>query len=97
MSALDWAAKLVEENGKELADSFLSAARNGDWRAADALMNRIYGKPEQAVVAQVAASPAVEVIRSMSLDEKLELLGRLRAGERVTLELPILEAVPPSR
>jgi hypothetical protein len=33
----------------------------------------------------------------MSLDEKLELLGRLREGELVTPELPILEAVPPSR
>ena len=33
MSALDWAAKLVEERGRELAESFLNAARNGDWRA----------------------------------------------------------------
>src|SRR4026207_572132 len=97
MSALDWAAKLVEENGRELAEAFLTAAKRGDWRAAEALMNRIYGKPEQAVVAHVAASPAVEVLRSMSLEEKLELLGRLRAGEPVTPELPILEAVPPSR
>jgi hypothetical protein len=96
-TALDWAAHIVEQNGRDLAESFLSAARNGDWRAAEALMNRIYGKPEQAVVAHVAASPAVEVIRSMSLDEKLELLGRLREGEPVTPELPILEAVPPSR
>jgi hypothetical protein len=30
MSALDWAAKLVEERGQELAESFLNAARNGD-------------------------------------------------------------------
>jgi hypothetical protein len=36
-----WAARIVEENGRELAESFLSAARNGDWRAAEALMNRI--------------------------------------------------------
>ena len=87
----------MEEHGRELAQSFVDAAKRGDWRAAEALMNRIYGKPEQAVVAHVAASPAVELIRSMSLDEKLELLGRLRAGEPVTPELPIAEAVPPSR
>jgi hypothetical protein len=36
-TALDWAARIVEENGRELAESFLSAARKGDWRAADAL------------------------------------------------------------
>jgi hypothetical protein len=79
-SALDWAAHIVEENGRELAESFLSAARNGDWRAADALMNRIYGKPEAAVVARVPPNPAIDVIRAMSLEEKLELLQRLRTG-----------------
>jgi hypothetical protein len=99
MSALDWAAKIVEEEGEALARSFLKAAEEGDWRAADALMNRIYGKPEQAVVAHVAASPAVEVIRSMSLDEKLELLRRLQGGELADTgsALPIVEAVQPSR
>ena len=56
-SALDWAAHIVEQNGRELAESFLNAARNGDWRAADALMSRIYGKPEAAVVAHRRAEP----------------------------------------
>jgi hypothetical protein len=88
-TALDWAAHIVEQNGRELADSFLSAARNGDWRAAEALMNRIYGKPEAAVVAHVPENPAAEVIRTLSLAEKLELLRSLRQGEPV--ELPAIE------
>ena len=98
MSALDWAAKLVEQNGRELAESFLRAARNGDWRAAEALMSRIYGKPEAAVVAHVPPSPAVPVLKSMSLDEKLELLKRLQGGEFVsTTPAPAtIAAVPPS-
>jgi hypothetical protein len=79
MSALDWAARLVEENGRELAESFLSAARRGDWRAAEALMSRIYGKPEE-TVHRVEANPAAQVLKSMSLEEKLELLARLRDG-----------------
>jgi hypothetical protein len=97
MTALDWAAKIVEENGRELAESFLSAARRGDWRAADALMNRIYGKPEAALVAHVPPSSTIDVIRAMSLDEKLELLGRLREGEPVSTAPapPTIEAVPP--
>jgi hypothetical protein len=82
MSALDWAARIVEENGRELAESFLSAARRGDWRAADALMNRIYGKPDE-TVRQVDANPVTAVLRSMSLEEKLELLERLRRGQGV--------------
>ena len=98
MTALDWAAKIVEERGQELAQSFLTAARNGDWRAADALMNRIYGKPEAAFVAHVPPNPAIDVIRAMSLDEKLELLGRLREGELVSTAPapPTIEAVPPA-
>ena len=93
-SALDWAAYFVEENGRELAESFLSAARRGDWRAADALMNRIYGKPEAAVVAHAAPNPMADVIRSLSLAEKLELLHRLRQGEAVAL--PVVEGSPHS-
>jgi hypothetical protein len=89
MSALDWAAKIVEENNRDPAESFLSAARNGDWRAADALKNRIYGKPEVAVVAHVPENPAAEVIRSLSLGEKLELLRSLQRGEPV--QLPVIE------
>jgi hypothetical protein len=89
MTALDWAARIVEQNGRDLAESFLSAARNGDWRAADALMNRIYGKPEVAVVAHVAPNPMADVIRSMSLDEKLELLRSLQREE--PLEPPVIE------
>jgi hypothetical protein len=80
-SALDWAAYIVEQNGRELAECFLNAARNGDWRAAQALMDRIYGKPEAAVVAHVAPNPVSDVVRSLSLAEKLELLRSLQRGE----------------
>jgi 3-methyladenine DNA glycosylase Mpg len=44
-------------------------------------MSRIYGKPEAAVVAHVAPNPAADVIRAMSLEEKLELLHSLRRGK----------------
>jgi hypothetical protein len=59
-------------------------------------MNRIYGKPEAAVVAHVAPNPMADVIRGMSLEEKLELLGRLREGGLVsTAPAPAtIEAVP---
>jgi hypothetical protein len=98
MTALDWAAKLVEEEGEALARSFLKAAEEGDWRAADALMNRIYGKPEE-TVRQVETNPALPVLKSMSLDEKLELLRRLQGAEPADTAsaLPIVEAAPRSR
>jgi hypothetical protein len=52
-------------------------------------MSRIYGKPEAAVVAHVPPNPAADVIRAMSLEEKLELLRSLREGEPVAL--PVIE------
>jgi hypothetical protein len=58
-------------------------------------MNRIYGRPEE-TVRQVEVNPAVAVLKSMSLEEKLELLRRLQRGELADTAsaLPIVEAVP---
>jgi hypothetical protein len=49
-------------------------------------------------VARVAANPALDVIASMSLDEKFEVLQRLQTGEFVAAEtpLPLVEAAPPT-
>ena len=95
----DWMAIAVEEQGREIVEVYLAAARKGDWRAAEALMNRIYGKPEAAVVAHVPPNPALPVLKSMSLDEKLELLRQLQRGELADTAsaLPLVEAAPRSR
>jgi hypothetical protein len=51
------------------------------------------------VVAQVPANPVSDVIRAMSLEEKLELLRWLQRGELADTAsaLPIVEAVPRRR
>jgi hypothetical protein len=62
-------------------------------------MSRIYGKPEE-TVRQVEVKPAVAVLKSMSSDEKLELLRRLQRGDladTASSALPIVEAVQRSR
>jgi hypothetical protein len=82
-------AVAVEENGREIVEVYLAAARRGDWRAAEALMNRIYGKPEPAVVAHIPPNPALPVLKSMSLEEKLEFLHSLQRGE--VLDHPVIE------
>jgi hypothetical protein len=82
-------AVAVEEHGREIAEVYLQAMRKGDWRAAQALMNRIYGKPEE-TVRRVDANPATAVLKSMSLEEKLELPRRLQAGELTAQAVPEL-------
>jgi hypothetical protein len=91
-------AVAAEEHGREILEVYLQAMRGGDWRAAEALMSRIYGKPEE-TVRQVETNPALPVLKSMSLEEKLELLRRLQRGELADTAsaLPIVEAVPRSR
>jgi hypothetical protein len=93
-SALDWMAVAVEEHGREIVEVYLQAMRKGDWRAAEALMSRIYGKPEQ-TVRQVEVNPAIAVLKSMSLDEKLELLRRLQDGEFVSTPSALPRAACP--
>jgi hypothetical protein len=36
----------LEEHAEEIVQCFLASAREGDWRAADALITRVYGKPQ---------------------------------------------------
>jgi hypothetical protein len=97
-SALDWMAVAVEEHGREIVEVYLQAMRKGDWRAAEALMSRIYGKPEAAVVAHVPPNPVLPVLKSMSLDEKLEFLRRLQDGQFVSTvsALALVEPAPPT-
>lgn len=71
----------AEEHGREILEVYLQAMRGGDWRAAEALMSRIYGKPTENVVAHTPATPERAVLKSMTLEEKLQLLCTLREGE----------------
>jgi hypothetical protein len=54
-TALDWMAVAVEEHGREIVEVYLEAMRKGDWRAAEALMSRINGKPTDTVVTHTPA------------------------------------------
>jgi hypothetical protein len=87
-------ARAAEEHGREILEVYLQAMRGGDWRAAEALMSRIYGKPTETVVTHTPASPERAVLASMTLEEKLELLHSLRRGDPIAL--PVVEAVPPT-
>jgi hypothetical protein len=93
-TALDWMAVAAEEHGREILEVYLQAMRGGDWRAAEALMSRIYGKSTETVVTHTPVSPERAVLASMTLEEKLELLHSLRQGEQVAL--PAVEPVPPT-
>jgi hypothetical protein len=75
LSALDWAARKLEENGERLAGLIVTAAERGDWRAAAFLYERVHGKPREQV--EVSGPDSVDEVRAMSLDEIRQLRSRL--------------------
>lgn len=83
LTALDWAARKLEENGEELASLVLDAARRGDWRAAAFLYERVHGKPRE----------SVRVEHDDDTDLRQLTDGELRELKRRVMGT--LEAVPP--
>jgi hypothetical protein len=57
-------------------------------------MDRIYGKPTETVVNSHPGLPGARCACVDALEEKLELLHRLREGEPVAL--PVIEPDPPT-
>jgi hypothetical protein len=74
--------RIVEEHGQEIADCFLRPIRACDWKAAEAVVNRIYGRPDDALVVKAPAiAPAAQGSSArFPLEEKIKLLRRLRVG-----------------
>jgi hypothetical protein len=87
-------AVAAEEHGREILEVYQQAMRGGDWRAAEALMSRIYGKPTDTVVTHTPPSPEKAVLASMTLEEKLELLRSLQRVE--VLDHPEVEPARPT-
>jgi hypothetical protein len=71
------------ERAEEIVDAYLRAGvEQGDWRALDALVNRVYGKPKETVVTEEAESPAERALKQMSTDElETYLRGARRMGD----------------
>jgi hypothetical protein len=70
MTALDRAAAAVQERGEELVEAF-----RGDWRALGSAHEPDLRQARSDVVAPVPPNPTTAVLKSMSLDEKVELLA----------------------
>jgi hypothetical protein len=65
-------ARATEEHAGEIVAAYLAAGvERGDWRALDALVTRVYGKPVERVET-VQADPLG--IAAMSPDERAKLL-----------------------
>ena len=83
----DYARQKVEEAPEKWFEPYERARAGGDWRAPEALMDRIYGRPAQAAVSQdfgeIEAGATIEIRR---------LLLEAISVERAPTELPADDA-----
>jgi hypothetical protein len=71
MGALAALERVVQERGEEIAACFMRGVESGDWRAAAAMLERIYGKARERV--EVTQPTSVEQVEQMSLAEIRQL------------------------
>jgi hypothetical protein len=66
----------LEEHAEEIVQCFLTSAREGDWRAADALITRVYGKPQEKLEVSKPLADDFDLSK-LSLDELREMRNRV--------------------
>lgn len=49
MNLKELLAAEIERRADEIAEVFFKAVNSGDWKAAEALLNRVYGRPKETV------------------------------------------------
>jgi hypothetical protein len=82
LSALDYLALAVERDAEAIATELRAAGRQGDWRATEALLTRVYGKP----VERVEQIESVDV-RELTAEQRSAMMAKLLAENPGLAEL----------
>lgn len=72
---LDRIARQTEERAAEIVAAYFAAGARGDWRALEALVTRVHGKPIERVAVEAPADPLG--VASMSAEERAVLLAQV--------------------
>lgn len=75
LSLLDRLARQLERDAAEIAAEFRAAGKSGDWRATEALITRVHGKPVERVQVEAPADPLG--VASMTAAERATLLAQV--------------------
>lgn len=62
---------MVQERAEEIVGVFFKAIEAGDWRSAEALLMRVYGKPQEKV--EITHPQTVEDVEKMTLADIQQL------------------------
>jgi hypothetical protein len=80
----------LEEKAEQIVDSYLRAGEQGDWRALDALVNRVYGKATETIVTEPARAPWEREMDEMSIEQLEEFIKHQRAEHLRAVEDEVL-------
>jgi hypothetical protein len=75
MSLLERLARLLEADAEQIASEYRAAGKGGDWRATEALITRVHGKPVERVQVEAPADPLG--VAQMTPQERAELLAQV--------------------
>lgn len=74
---LERLARLLEEQAGEIVAEYRAAGKSGDWRATEALITRVHGKPVERVQVEAPADPLG--VASMTAAERASLMAEIVA------------------
>ncbi len=72
-------ARKLEEKAEQIVDSYLRAGEQGDWRALDALVNRVYGRPTERIEQVTGESEIMSALKQLS---KKDLQAMVQQGRQ---------------
>jgi hypothetical protein len=92
LSVLDWTAKKLEEKAEQIVDSYLRAGEQGDWRALDALVNRVYGRATERIEQVAGESEVDRALKQLSREDLQAMVQKGRQEQEVRAIMRVMTA-----
>jgi hypothetical protein len=92
LSVLDWTAKKLEEKAEQIVDSYLRAGEQGDWRALDALVNRVYGRATERIEQVTGESEIKSALKQLSKEDLQAMVQQGRQELEVKAIMRVMTA-----
>jgi hypothetical protein len=84
--------KKLEEKAEQIVDSYLRAGEQGDWRALDALVNRVYGRPTERIEQVTGESEIKSALKQLSKEDLQAMVQQGRQELEVKAIMRVMTA-----
>jgi hypothetical protein len=82
----------LHEKAEQIVDSYLRAGEQGDWRALDALVNRVYGRPTERIEQVTGESEIKSALKQLSKEDLQAMVQQGRQGQEVKAIMRVMTA-----